>query len=185
MSKELTKKTFDAAIGRILKLSDAKRRLKACIDAISLELDSLDYETKAFALQHPDVYSKVGKKMSIGITEDAVFKVSFDWTFERTEINRKTGEAKKLDDSAWLKKLLANEATKDYVRTKYEFNKSKLREEITGDNIPDEEKLEILDKLAVAKTPTSSLTVCKLADMDKLEEELAAAEMLADEGEED
>nr|MCR5413912.1 hypothetical protein [Kiritimatiellia bacterium] len=169
---------------RILKLSDAKARLKACIDAISLELDSLEYETKAFALQHPDVYSKVGKKMSIGSTDDAVFKVAFDWTFERTELNRKTGEAKKLDDPAWLKKLLANEATKDYVRTKYEFNKSKLRDEIKQ-NITDEEKLEILDKLAVAKTPTSSLTVRPLADMDKLEEELAAAEMLADEGEED
>nr|MCR5414986.1 hypothetical protein [Kiritimatiellia bacterium] len=169
---------------RILKLSDAKARLKACIDAISLELDSLEYETKAFALQHPDVYSKVGKKMSIGITEDAVFKVSFDWTFERTEINRKTGEAKKLDDSDWLKKLLANEATKDYVRTKYVFNKSKLRDEI-NQNITDEEKQEILDKFAVAKTPTSSLTVRPLADMDKLEEELAAGEKLADEGEED
>nr|MCR5413921.1 hypothetical protein [Kiritimatiellia bacterium] len=97
----------------------------------------------------------------------------------------KTGEAKKIDDSAWLKKLLESDETKCYVRTKYEFNKSKLREEIKGDNITDEEKLEILDKLAVAKTPTSSLTVRPLADMDKLEEELAAAEMLADEGEED
>nr|MCR5414767.1 hypothetical protein [Kiritimatiellia bacterium] len=97
----------------------------------------------------------------------------------------KTGEAKKIDDSAWLKKLLESDETKCYVRTKYEFNKSKLREEIKGDNIPDEEKLEILDKLAVAKTPTSSLTVRPLADMDKLEEELAEAEKLADEGEED
>jgi len=177
MSKEITsQRAFANALQKITSLSDISRRLKDNLDAIKLELDGLMYEAKAFALANNSVFNdKIQKKTSIGHTAESVFKLATDWTFERTEKNRKTGEPKRLDDQAWLTALFANEKTAGYIRVKKELDKQKLRSDVSKGTI---KEAALKDDFGLAKTPTANLTVYRLTDTSQVEALIAEAEEL-------
>ncbi len=177
MSKEITTKAgFANALQKITALNDISRRLKDNLDAIKLELDGLMYEAKAYALENNSVFNdKIQKKTSIGHTAESVFKLATDWTFERTEKNRKTGEPKRMDDQAWLTALLESEKTSGYVRIKKELDKQKLRSDVSKGAIKEAALNELF---ALGKTDTANLTVYRLTDTSQVEALIAEAEEL-------